>query len=123
MPQAVCADPFPWPISGKLDPNRAAVLVIDMQADFCASGGYMDQLGYDIAGLQCPIEPIVSVLGAARKSGVTVIHTRQGYREDLADFLRSAERANGSKAPSLGPMDRRYGAARPVGISSRNLHL
>ena len=81
MPRAVVADPFPWPISGKLDPDRAAVLVIDMQADFCASGGYMDQLGYDITSLQRPIDSIVRVLAAAREVGLTVIHTRQGYRD------------------------------------------
>jgi nicotinamidase-related amidase len=38
----VSADPYPWPYNGDLRPQNTAVLVIDMQTDFCGIGGYVD---------------------------------------------------------------------------------
>ena len=43
-PIAVDAGPVPFP----LDPKRAALLIIDMQKDFLAPGGYVDEMGYDV---------------------------------------------------------------------------
>jgi biuret amidohydrolase len=103
---AVIADPYPWPISGALDPARAALLVIDMQADFCAPGGYMANLGFDVTPLRAPIEPIQRALVAARKAGMLVIHTRQAYRADHADFpdfRRARNRYRGAASGQDGP--------------------
>lgn len=106
----VAGDPYPWPIEHGLDPALAAVLVIDMQADFCAPDGYMGNLGFDTTPLRAPIEPIRRVLGAARAARVMVIHTRQGYRPDLADFpphRRARNRYMGAAAGADGPSLRR----------------
>jgi nicotinamidase-related amidase len=96
---AVAAEPFPWPISGTIDPARTAVLVIDMQADFCAPGGYMDRMGFDTTPLRAPIKPIQAVLAVARAAGLLVVHTRQGYRADQADqpeFRKARNRYRGA---------------------------
>jgi nicotinamidase-related amidase len=67
------------------DPRRTALLVIDMQHDFCSPGGYVDHSGADVDMLRKPIGAIQSVLAAARRLGMAVIYTREGHRPDLAD--------------------------------------
>jgi biuret amidohydrolase len=80
------ADPYPWPFDGDLRPETTALIIIDMQTDFCGEGGYVDKMGYDLSLTRAPIEPIKSVLAAFRKGGYHVIHTREGHRPDLADL-------------------------------------
>jgi biuret amidohydrolase len=82
----VPAKPYPWPYDGDLRPNNTALIVIDMQTDFCGKGGYIDGLGYDISLTRACIEPIARVLAAFRKHGFWVLHTREGHRPDLADL-------------------------------------
>ena len=82
----IAADPYPWPFDGDLRPGNTALVVIDMQADFCGVGGYVDAMGYDIGLTRAPIEPIRRLLAAARAGGYHVIHTREGHRADLADL-------------------------------------
>jgi len=82
----VPADPYPWPYNGDLRPQNTAILVIDMQTDFCGIGGYVDAMGYDLALTRAPIEPIRRLLEAARGKGYPIIHTREGHRPDLADL-------------------------------------
>ena len=80
------AEPYPWPYDGDLRPQNTALVVIDMQTDFCGVGGYVDAMGYDLALTRAPIAPIGQLLAAARRQGYHVIHTREGHRPDLADL-------------------------------------
>lgn len=85
-PQFVEADPYPWPYNGDLRAENTVFLVIDMQADFCGEGGYVDRMGYDLSLTRAPIEPIQRVFDTVRKLGFHVMHTREGHRPDLTDL-------------------------------------
>jgi nicotinamidase-related amidase len=80
------ADPYPWPYNGDLRPENTALIIIDMQIDFCGAGGYVDKMGYDISFTRAPIEPLKVLLAAFRKQGYHILHTREGHRPDLADL-------------------------------------
>jgi nicotinamidase-related amidase len=80
------ANPYPWPYNGDWRPDNTALVIIDMQTDFCGEGGYVDKMGYDISLTRAPIGPIKALLTAMREKGYTIIHTREGHRPDLADL-------------------------------------
>ena len=82
----VAADPYPWSYDGDLQPANTALIVIDMQTDFCGIGGYVDRMGYDLSLTRAQIEPIAAVLAIMRRQGFHVFHTREGHRPDLADL-------------------------------------
>ena len=80
------AEPYAWPYDGQLTPRNTALVIIDMQTDFCGVGGYVDTMGYDLSLTRAPIEPIRALLSVARRVGLHVIHTREGHRPDLSDL-------------------------------------
>nr|WP_319563991.1 isochorismatase family cysteine hydrolase [uncultured Rhodoferax sp.] len=92
-----------------LNAGTTALIVIDMQRDFCSPHGYAARAGLDVARLAQPIAQIRRLLAAARKAGWRVVHTREGHLPDLSDcppekMCRSVQA--GAPIGSIGPMGR-----------------
>jgi nicotinamidase-related amidase len=74
------------PQSIVVDLNRTALIVIDMQNDFCAKGGWVDHLGVDYTPDRAPIGPLQKLLPPLRKASVPIIWVNWGNRPDLLNM-------------------------------------
>ena len=97
----VPGDPHPWPRDAGTASSACAVIVVDMQEDYCSPGYYMDRAGYDTKRLREPVECIQRVLSAARRNGLPVIYTRHG-RAPESDGSETIDEEPGM-APAAGP--------------------
>jgi nicotinamidase-related amidase len=104
----VSAEPYAWPWNGDMRPENTALIVIDMQTDFCGEGGYIAQLGYDISLTRECIGPIKGLLEHMRGTGVHIMHTREGHRPDLSDLPANkrwrSRQTSGNKDMGIGDM-------------------
>jgi nicotinamidase-related amidase len=73
----------PGPLA--IDPDRTALVIIDMQRDFLEPGGFGETLGNDVSLLDAAVKPCIAVLEVARRRKMLVVHTREGHRPDLSD--------------------------------------
>lgn len=102
-------EPYDFPITGELDPRATALIIVDMQRDFCDPGGYMHVRGDDVSRARAIIPTIVIVRELASQSGMMVIHTREGHRPDLSDLPESKRQKTaraGAEIGGAGPLGR-----------------
>ena len=69
-----------------LDLRKTAIVIIDMQNDFCSPDGWMGTLGVDTSRAQALADPINRVTDCARATGVPVIWVNWGVRPDRANL-------------------------------------
>lgn len=90
--------PPTFPTVEPLTRQSLALLVIDMQVDFTAPGGWFDRLGIDLTPVRVAIPKIANALAFFREEGMCIVHTRQSYRPggaDLSPSLRFRSRHSG----------------------------
>ncbi|QAY66456.1 cysteine hydrolase family protein [Paenibacillus protaetiae] len=72
-----------------LDLSHTAIIVVDMQNDFCSEGGWVDSIGGDFEALQAPVGPLNRLLPALRQEEVPVIWLNWGNRPDRLNLSPS----------------------------------
>lgn len=69
-----------------LDLAKAAILVIDMQNDFCHPDGWLAHIGVDVTPARTPIQPLQTLLPQLRIAKIPVIWVNWGNRPDLLNI-------------------------------------
>ena len=115
------APPAPMPLRLKAEPQnvvidlrRTAIVVIDMQNDFCAPGGWVDAIGGDYLSDRAPIEPLRRLLPALRAAEVPVVWVNWGNRPDLANMPPNQIHLYKPKGTGIGLGDPLPGSGAPV---------
>lgn len=85
------------------DLSKTALIIIDMQRDFCAEGGFGESLGNDVTPTKSIIPTVKMILDKAREKKLFIIHTREGHRPDLSD-CPPAKKRRSSAIGEDGPM-------------------
>lgn len=70
----------------RLDLAKSAILVIDMQNDFCHPNGWLAHIGVDVTPARTPISPLKTLLPALRTADVPVVWLNWGNRPDLLNI-------------------------------------
>jgi nicotinamidase-related amidase len=84
------------------DLARSAFVVVDMQNDFCARGGYLDSRGVDYTLDRRPIEPIRAVAPVLRDAGMPIVWLNWGVRPDLLNASPSLLHAHAPDGTGAG---------------------
>lgn len=74
-------------LADKLDPRHVALIVIDVQNDFCAEGGMMAAEGLDLSYVQQMARRLPPLIAEARRVGALVIFVRNVYSTESNAYL------------------------------------
>lgn len=93
-------------LGNKVRASNAALIVIDMQNDFCAPGGLVAKGGRDVSAAQEMATRLPELIAAARAAGVLIVFVRNVYTTDgnfyLSDvWLEQAARKQGGGYTSI----------------------
>jgi nicotinamidase-related amidase len=100
----VAAEPYDY----RFDPASTALVIIDMQRDFLEPGGFGAALGNNVNLLAPAVPAVARLLAAFRERKLTVVHTKECHRPDLADCPPAKRTRGGStlRIGDEGPMGR-----------------
>lgn len=105
LPLLIEANPLPL----EIDLARSAVVVIDMQNDFCHAEGWFAQKGVSVKPTRKPIPVIARLLPGWREAGGSVVWLNWGIRADLANLSATVHFKGKRSRDGVG-----YGEASPV---------
>lgn len=75
-----------YELSYNFDPKKTAVLSIDFQTDFLSPEGMCESRGLPTSNLRKIVPRAGALLNFARNVSLTIIHTRECYKDDLSDL-------------------------------------
>ncbi|MBA3653607.1 MAG: isochorismatase family protein [Actinobacteria bacterium] len=81
-PVTIIARPAPVDV----DPQKTALVVVDMQNDFGSAGGMFDRAGIPIDAIRAAVEPTRQTIAAARQTSMKIVYLKMGYLPDLSDL-------------------------------------
>lgn len=87
VPKRITVEAKPQRVT--FDLMKTAIIVVDMQNDFCSAGGWLDYIGVDYSPARAPIEPLNRLLPVLRTADVPVIWLNWGNRPDLINLSPS----------------------------------
>ena len=80
-------------LTSKVDPASTALVVVDVQNEFCADDGWYGTHGVDLGMMQEAAQRTVSLIQEARSAGVRIVFVRATYddhylNEPMRDLIR-----------------------------------
>ena len=90
------------PQSIVVDAAKSALLIVDMQNDFCTEGGWLHSRGIDVSPNRKPIKPLRALTAAFREKSLPVIWVNWGVRKDLLNISPSLRHAHNPKGDEPG---------------------
>jgi nicotinamidase-related amidase len=93
-----------------MDLARTALVVVDMQNDFCHPQGWLSSIGVDTTAARQPIKPLQTALPVLRGAGVPVVWLNWGNRPDKLNLSPSALHVYNGDGQSVGLGDALPGA-------------
>lgn len=97
-----------------IDLSRTALIVVDMQNDFCHKDGWLAGIGVDVTTLSAPIAPLRAALPMLRANGVPVIWLNWGNRPDQANLPPNVRHVYDPAGTNVGIGSLNNGAQSPV---------
>ncbi|MFM7600747.1 MAG: cysteine hydrolase family protein [Pseudanabaena sp.] len=70
----------------RLDLSKTAIIIVDMQNDFCHPDGWLAHIGVDITPARTPIEPLQKLLPPLRSHNIPILWLNWGNRPDLLNI-------------------------------------
>ncbi|MBD2138364.1 cysteine hydrolase family protein [Anabaena sp. FACHB-1237] len=90
----------------RIDLAKTAIMVIDMQNDFCHPDGWLAHIGVDVTPARQPIEPLQQLLPQLRVVNVPIIWLNWGNREDLLNISAGLHHVYNPTGQGIGLGDR-----------------
>lgn len=86
--------------SEKVDPKNAALLIVDVQNDFCHEQGAVGKRGRDVSTTHQMVDRLEQLVAEARRVGLKIIHIRLANNKDTAShpWVEAHEKIPGRKA-------------------------
>jgi nicotinamidase-related amidase len=97
-PLAIAAEPQ----NITVDAAKSALLIVDMQNDFCTKGGWLDSRGIDISPNRKPIAPLAALIEGFRSRDIPVVWVNWGVRKDLLNISPSLRHAHNPRGDEPG---------------------